>query len=553
MGKDTGHSSSQGVAPRAKSEEIEQSNYAFPCDSGALVSSSDPHVDQIIHQEQIKQDVLPEPSFSPKRMIDLLPVELAAEDTLSPEQKEKQRLVFLHNAIQLRRRHYARVGAEKIATYIRQCYAWGYPIDWSAWLKAIPPPRVEFPKRDPKTYQRPQNIVSALGLPIEDAGSTRSLFPDLNEELKMKIVNLLDYPAIQSLRQTAKTFDNVYDDKWEEICDNIYKEMRHKITHIPEFFTPAGSPEEDSEVKLRQYHYCIDWVVASILPDYHDAKAISDAALVQASNDIVFQSAFTSPSMNKKGQTGKGIPIPRRNARRKAVIVGNQGAAKYATSFGDKANAQKYGWDFGIGKDGSTLGRTSSEGSESGRLATAAGISQPARPNITEGETFPFSGLLKYVFEKFLGSSRRSKDNLPRYHRNLNTIERAVLGDSICERRAFHWAMNLVSWHLMKDRTVYYAIRNEFLEQIKRENEEDEVFEVEDEDELTISDREYVERLKWLKPVQLWELVRLVKLDAVDIIDLMKVKGFLEVDEECDEVELMEDFILARVKQVLGG
>ena len=36
-------------------------------------------------------------------------------------------------------------------------------------------------------------------------------------------------------------------------------------SHIPEFLTPVGSPEEDFESKFRQHHYGVSWIFESVL------------------------------------------------------------------------------------------------------------------------------------------------------------------------------------------------------------------------------------------------------------------------------------------------
>ncbi|KAF3314049.1 hypothetical protein TWF173_005155 [Orbilia oligospora] len=497
------------------------------------VPETDHLIDQITDQRSPTQTGPPSPQSNDTSLAADKPV----EEVPVQDRKERQRLIFLRNAIELRRRHYARVaGAQKIAEYILQCYSWGYPIDWMSWAEAIPYPQVKFPKRDPRTYKKPQAAELGLGALISKARPTRASFTGMEDGIIARIMGMLDFPTVHSLRLTAKSFDNVYGEHWEDICDNIYEDKQKKISYIPEFYTPSGSAEEDSEERLRQHHYCTDWVVQSILPNYHESRM-----------------ALHPPRRNSNGagdsearSNGNGIQIERTDVNHQPMIVGN---AEERTTFNiwcSKSAEVAAGANSAAGE--STGG---SQAQSRGRQdAKSFAVPKFARPQIMEGETFPFAGLLKYVLEKHLGSPRRSKDNLPRYHKRLDMIERMGLKNQADEKKAFHWALNLVLWYLKKERTVYYGIRNEFLNQIKEEDEEEN--EEGGEVVLTITDKEYVERLKRLKPVQLWELVRLIEVKSEDVIALLKVKGFLSVGEdEVDKAEVMEEFLFARIKQVL--
>ncbi|KAF3135109.1 hypothetical protein TWF594_008498 [Orbilia oligospora] len=490
------------------------------------VPATDRLIDQITDQRSPTQTGPP----SPQSNETYLAADKSVEGVPVQDRKERQRLIFLRNAIELRRRHYARVaGAQKIAEYILQCYSWGYPIDWMSWVEAIPYPQVKFPKRDPRTYKKPQAAEPGLGGLISKV-RPRASFTRMGDGIVARIMGMLDFPTVHSLRLTAKSFDNVYGEHWEDICDNIYEDKQKKISYIPDFYTLSGSAEEDSEEKLRQHHYCTDWVVHSILPNYHESRAMVDADSVRVSTNAFLQMALHPPRRNCNGagdgearSNGNGIQIERTDVNHQPMIVGN---AKELTTFTIWCSESA---EVAAGANSAAEESTggSQEQSRGRQGAKSFAVPKFSRPQIMEGETFPFAGLLKYVLEKHLGSPRRAD-----------------------EKKAFHWALNLVLWYLKKEPTVYYGIRNEFLNQIKEE-EEDENEEGE-EVVLTITEKEYVERLKRLKPVQLWELVRLIEVKSEDVITILKVKGFLSVDEdEVDKAEVMEEFIFARIKQVL--
>ncbi|KAF3207991.1 hypothetical protein TWF679_007894 [Orbilia oligospora] len=519
------------------------------------VPATDRLIDQITDQRSPTQRrPFTTSSLSPQSNDTSLVVDKPGDEVPTKDQKERQRLIFLRNAIELRRRHYARVaGAQKIADYVLQCYSWGYPIDWMSWVEAIPYPQLKFLKRDPRAYKKPQADEPGLGGLISKARPPKGSFTRMEDSIIARIMGMLDFPTVNSLRLAAKSFDNVYGEHWEDICDNIYKDKQKKIPYIPDFYTPSGSPEEDSEEKLRQHHYCTDWVVQSILSNYHESRAMVDADFVRISTNAFLQMALHPPRRNGNGaddgetrSNGNVSQIERTDVDHQTMIVGNaEEHTTFAIWFSESAEVTA-GAD-GTAEEGTGGGQEQPRGRQDAETLV---VPRFARPQIMEGETFPFAGLLKYVLEKHLGSPRRGKDNLPRYQKSLDMIERMGLKNQADEKKAFHWALNLALWYLKNERTVYYGIRNEFLNQIKVEDEEET-----EEGEvvvLTLSDREYVERLKRLKPVQLWELVRLVEVKSEDVITLLKVKGFLSVDEEqVDKAEVMEEFIFARIKQVL--
>ncbi|KAK6517572.1 hypothetical protein TWF281_004222 [Arthrobotrys megalospora] len=535
-----------------------------PYSSGDGIPLSSLLAEEAVAPQPPIQTGLPTPPPSPQSAI--LPLlAVPAEVMLERQRKERQRLVFLRNAIELRRRHYARISsANKMATYIRQCNDWGRPIDWGKWVQAIPY-RMEFSKRDPATYQKPRAPQPGPSRSVAKPGSIirRALFQHLEDAMVAKIMGMLDYPAVQSLRMAARRFDDIYEEYWEDICDSIFERMCHKISYIPDLLTPAGSPEEDSEDRLRQHHHCIDWIVESVLPSYHEGMATLGDVPAQAATGPVAQMALNSSSKESgdddegkkesggdegkktsgKGQADKQYPgaiyIHKRieEPEEKKVKESN----KEAENKGETQNV--------VEGDGA---EKKDDKEEEAKKPTEF---ESVRKKITQGETFPFPGLMKYLLEKHLGSPRRSKDNLPRYQKGMTTLEKASLMNRAPEKKIFHWAMNLVVWHLMEQRNVYYAIKQAFCQQKKQEDEEEEEYtdtEVVAEAEAEISEREYVERLKWLKPAQLWELVRLVEVRVEDVIALMKVKGFLGCDDEVEcETTIMEDFIIGRVKQVL--
>ncbi|KAK6352001.1 hypothetical protein TWF718_005150 [Orbilia javanica] len=559
MDKNAKHAHPQDMGPstaEAVSEEAAQSGDVPPRkirDGVPLFNSSvginliDLPVDHTSDQNPTEQSAPP----TPQSITRPFSAELLPEEILANEQKERQRLIFLRNAIELRKRHYACLaGAQKIATYIRQCTDWGHPIDWAPWLQAIShaQPPMDFPKRDPSSYQQLEAPGSGLGGLIAKAQSKRASLLSLDGDVVARIMGNLDYPSLQNLRMTAKKFDDVYDEWWEGVCDRVYKQKVHKISYITDFFVPPGSPEEDSEDKLRQHHYCIDWIVESILPDYCEARTVSDATTVQQSIEIFQQRPLHQllKSGNKSGamENERRIPFHKGDARSRSVIVGDQD--KYAAISESEESVEER-----KSRSVDTNGKSKADGAKQGVFGSVS-------PQITEGETFPFPGLLKYVFEKHLGSPRRSRDNLLRYHKCLSSIEKMGLRDATDERKAFQWGMSLVAWYLKKNRTVYYAVRNEFLKHFKTQSggdvEGQATREGEGTEETTISDQQYVERLEWLRPAQLWELVRLVDLKADNLITAMRVRGFLGVCEDgVDEVEVAEEFLLRRVAQVLGA
>ncbi|KAK6499480.1 hypothetical protein TWF506_004110 [Arthrobotrys conoides] len=528
-----------------------------PCSQEAEVPLTGRLIDQVTDQQPPTQSGLPTPPLSPNSTTLPLAADRPVKEVLEKERKERQRLIFLRNAIELRRRHYARVaGAQKIAAYILQCYSWGYPIDWMTWANAIPRPQMDFSKRDPSTYRKPQAAGPGLGASAPKAQSTGVSFISLEDGIIIRVMGMLDFPMVHSLRLTSKRFNDVYKKHMEDICGTICENGRRKISYIPDLRTPIDLPEHSSEEKLRQHHYCIDWIVQSILPDYHAAKAILDDTSVQVATNAFLQIALHPPRRKGNGRdvsgakrNGKGIPIRGNDVGYQSAGVGN--AERSATPSAEVIQiAEDNRGAFNIYEKSTGSGQGGQKQSGGKQRSETPSISGSARPQIMEGETFPFIGLLKYVFEKHLGSPRRSKDNLLRYHKGLNKIEQTGLRDGTRDRKAFHWAMNLVLWYLRKERTIYYGIRNEFLNQIKEEYEEDD--EEENEEEFMISDREYVERLKWLRPAQLWELVRLVDVKPKDVMALVKARRVVEaVEEDVDEAEVVEEFILGRIKQIL--
>ncbi|KAK6338539.1 hypothetical protein TWF730_002602 [Orbilia blumenaviensis] len=521
------------VAPRLRGDTTP------PYTPSNIISPIDLLGDQATDQQVAVQTGLPTPPSSPQSVSLSLPfpADEPAEELSALQRKERQRLIFLRNATELRKRHYARiVGAQKIATYITQCYAWGYPIDWAQWVRACPLPIMEFTKRNPATCQKPHPLLSGLSGLTAKASQKTSLL-DLCDQTVAKIMGILDYPSVQSLRLAARDFNSAYKKHWEDICDNIYKGKRSKISYIPDFLTLAGSPEGDSKGKLKQHHYCVDWIVGSILPGYHQVKAESDAALVAAAEAACVNAWRAPPKKERERQVDGAIPIK------------SQDSGQYA-NFREPCIEPA-----DLGSVGNGFSRPNGKGSKESHEGLAKRNAIRPRPKITEGETFPFAGLLRYVLERYLGSPRRSKDNLPRYRRALTMTEKTCLADVTVEKKAFHWAMNLVAWHLMKQRIVYYAIRDGFIRQMKEEDgqDEDEVDQGDIPEPLSISEREYVERLKLLKPVQLWELIRLAEVKAGDVVALVKVKSFMGTHEEEEtEAQLMEELALERVNQVLS-
>ncbi|EWC48025.1 hypothetical protein DRE_02604 [Drechslerella stenobrocha 248] len=387
-----------------------------------------------------------------------------ATTELLPTSKDKisSKAKFLENAKNLRRKHYAKASAyKKLSEYISLSYSWGIPLDFSDALKTVPKTLLLFEKKE-----LPLSLTTEA-IPVKIKGTPpKPTIQQIGDRAIAKVMGFLDFPSVHNFRLCSKELDTVYNDNREDICDAIVARTRN-IIYVSDYLAPANSVKVDSEDKLLQHHYCIEWIVAAILPSFRDISEKYDKSLCAEGFAQELAKA-----------TGGYIP--------------------------PKAKVQ---------------------------------------PEILRGPTYPLPALMAYLLEKHLGSKRRSKNNLPRYYKQLTKWERQTAMDQKEGERATWWTINLVRWHLAKDRILFYAIN-------------DHIAKAYGDEDLMIGKDEYCDFLRQLKPAQLWELVRLVGIKTDDKKDLTQARGFLgagvdDVDAEEDGTDAQEEFILARVQKVL--
>ncbi|EPS36663.1 hypothetical protein H072_9771 [Dactylellina haptotyla CBS 200.50] len=370
---------------------------------------------------------------------------------------ERQKAIFLQNARELRKQHYTRIAAQKMAKYISLSFSWAVPIKFEGWICPLPE-TIQFERREvmPGKFQKDATFSFPLYKPSIE---------ELNENILVVIMMQLDFPSTQSMRLASKKLNTIYENNWEDICDRILPRTR-QLSYIPGYLLPAGSVEENSEIKMRQHCYCISWTVQKLLLSFREIDEKYRSEVLQQG---------LRRELYKAGEI-KALP------------------------------------------------------------------NESPQPKVLKGATYPFSQLLEFLLEKNFGGPRRSKENLPRYLRNLTMLERGTALDKKEAQMALKWMIELILWYLGKDRAVYYAIN-------------DCIAGAED-DDILISQEEYSSFLLGLKPVQLWELVRLVGIKSEEIIEIMKSRGFWQPEvwdsDGVDSGDLQEEFILARVRQILG-
>ncbi|KAF3912550.1 hypothetical protein ABW20_dc0110412 [Dactylellina cionopaga] len=371
------------------------------------------------------------------------------------ERREHQKAVFLRNAKTLRRKHYDRIARGKIAKYITLSYTWGCPLDFEAWLPA-PLETIKFEKK-----QVPP-VLERWGVAIRHP-SDGTPIQKLHDGTLVEVLKLLDFPSTQNLRLVSKRFNDVYEDNWEDICDAILARHRN-IKYIPDFLVPAGSIEEDSELKLRQHYYSISWIVELVLASFRKLADAYDQTLV---NDRLYTELYPQSPSKKSPQ-----------------------------------------------------------------------------PKILKGTTYPFPHLMEFLLEKYLEGPRRSKESLLRCWKALPLLDREVAMSEKERQWATSWVMELIRWYLEGDRMVFFAISD--------------VMAGEEDEDILVSENDYCENLKSLRPAQLWELVRLVGIEPETIFGILKSRGFLqdeaeEMDCKQDGIDVKEEFVRARVHQILKG